>query len=121
MDISVNIEAGQRYVVITNTITYNAVVYAIGDQFIGVAGVTTYTGSGGACEIIQANESGIEVTSFDANHIFPEQLTVQDASTEIIQAMNGTIYPDRLTLMSGGIEVSASRKKQHPQIMDSIN
>lgn len=43
-----NIVDGIQYLVSANTVTYNGVVYGVGEVFTGVLGVTTFTGAGTA-------------------------------------------------------------------------
>jgi len=45
---SSDIVDGIRYLVSVDTVTYNGVVYGVGDVFTGVLGVTAFTGAGTA-------------------------------------------------------------------------
>jgi len=116
MDIVTSIAPGQRYVVINNSITYNAVVYASGSEFIGVSGVTTYTGTGSACEIIEVYAASIEAYVLQ-DPVYPERLLIQDSSLEITQNITDVIFPERLTLYSSGIEYGDYKRPVQPQIV----
>jgi|SRR5665647_938601 len=116
MDIVTAISPGQRYIVINGSITYNAVVYAPGSEFIGVLGAATYTGTGSACEIIEVRAASIEAYVLQ-DPIYPERLLVQDSSIEIIQNITDVIFPERLTLYSSGIEYGDYKRPVQPQIV----
>jgi hypothetical protein len=40
------ISAGSLYRVLTSSITYNSITYNAGDEFVGVNGITSFTGAG---------------------------------------------------------------------------
>lgn len=105
MDIATSIAPGQRYIVWSASITYNSIVRNVGEEFVGVSGVTTYTGSGYASEIIEMQASALEAVTEVGNVIFPEQLAVNAAALEIVQPVNGTIYPEQLTINGAALEV----------------
>jgi len=116
MDIVTSIAPGQRYIVINNSITYNTVVYASGSEFVGLDGVTTYTGSGSACEIIEISAASIAAFVLE-DPVYPERLLVQDSSLEITQNITDVIFPERLTLYSSGIEHGDYKRPVQPQIV----
>lgn len=108
MEIATSIQPSQRYVVWSASITYNSTVYNVGDEFYGVDGVTTYTGSGYASEIIELQSASIETVTEIGDLRFPEQLSFNAASIEIVQPINGTIFPEQLKLHSASIEVGSA-------------
>jgi len=116
MDIAINIAPGQRYIVINDSLTYNAVVQTVGSEFVGMVGVTTYTGTGAACEILQVNASGIEAYLLE-DPAYPERLMVNESFLEIIKNTADVIFPEKLTLFSSSLEYGGYKKAVQPQIV----
>ena len=117
MEIATTIVVGYRYVVWSNSITYNGVTYDIGDEFYGIAGVTTYTGSGYASEIVELNSTAQEIITEPGNIIFPEQLHLKEVALEVTPPVNGTIFPEMLRIYSTALEVG-SEMKEDVKIID---
>ena len=120
MEIAINIIPGQRYTVWSASITYNGTVVNSGGEFVGVDGVTTYTGSGYASEIIQMQSASIEAYVLE-DIVFPEQLTIQSAALEITQSVNGTIYPEQLTIYNASLEVGGVVMQDGAKIIFAMN
>ena len=107
MEIATIIQPGQKYIVWSASITYNAIALNPGDSFYGVAGVTTYTGPGFASEIMELNSTAFEVVNEPCDYYFPEKLNLNAAAVEVVQPQNGTVYPENLRIYSTALEVTA--------------
>ena len=107
MEVATVIQPGQKYIVWSASITYNAITLNPGDSFYGVAGATTYSGFGFASEIIELNSTAFEVVNEPCDDCFPEKLTLNAAAVEVVQPQNGTIYPENLRIYSTALEVAA--------------
>ena len=110
MDIVTSIVPGVIYQVITASITYNTVVYPAGSEFTGVSGVTTFTGTGQAIDIVALFGLTSEMVDNAPNIVFLEQLELYQLTTEMVQNMNGTIYPEQLELYSLSTELGDKKK-----------
>ena len=93
MEVATTIIPGYKYTVWSDQVTYNSVTYNPDDSFYGVDGVTTYTGTGFASEIIELNSTAFEVVNEPCDDCFPEKLTLNAAAVEVVQPQKGTIYP----------------------------
>ena len=120
MEVATVIQPGQKYIVWSASITYNAITLNPGDSFYGVAGVTTYTGAGFASETIEINESALEIVNEPCDSCFPEKLVLNQAALEVIPPQNGTIFPENLRIFSTALEVAAI-KSGGAKIIYSIN
>ena len=120
MEVATIIQPGQKYIVWSASITYNAIALNTGDSFYGVAGVTTYSGTGFASEIIELNSTAFEVVNEPCDDCFPEKLTLNAAAVEVVRPQNGTIYPENLRIYSTALEVAAI-KAGGAKIIYSIN
>ena len=120
MEIATVIQPGQKYIVWSASITYNAIALNPGDSFYGVVGVTTYTGAGFASEIIELNTTAIELVNEPCDSCFPEKLVLNQVSLEVIPPQNGTIFPEQLRIFSTALEV-AFKKSASAQIIYSKN
>ena len=120
MEVATVIQPGQKYIVWSASITYNAIALNPGDSFYGVAGVTTYTGAGFASEIIELNESALEIVNEPCDSCFPEKLVLNQVALEVIPPQNGTIFPERLRIFSAALEVTF-KKSASAQIIYSKN
>ena len=120
MEVANTIIPGYKYIVWGDQVTYNSVTYTPGDAFYGVDGVTTYTGSGFASEIIELNSAAFEVVNEPCDDCFPEKLTLNSAAVEVKQPLNDTIYPENLRIYSTALEVAAI-KSGGAKIIYSIN
>ena len=120
MEVTTVIQPGQKYIVWSASITYNAIAYNVGDSFYGVAGVTTYTGAGFASEIMELNTAAIELVNEPCDSCFPEKLVLNQVTIEIIPPQNGTIFPEQLRIFSTALEV-AFKKSASAQIIYSKN
>lgn len=116
-----NIAPGVIYQVVTNTVTYNGTTYNPGEEFTGVSGITTYTGSGQVIDIIALFDLTTEMVDTAPNIIFPEQLELYDCTTEVVQNMNGTIYPEQLELYSISTELGDKKKSAGVMLVYSKN
>jgi len=106
MEIATTIVTGYLYFVWNNLIVYNGITYNPGDKFYGVAGITTYTGSGYASNIIDLQSASIEAFTEIGDLIFIDKLKLIAASAEMVQPLNGTIFPEQLTIRAASVEVS---------------
>ena len=120
MEVAATIIPGYKYTVWSDQVTYNSVTYNPGDSFYGIAGVTTYTGTGFASEIIELNSTAFEVVNEPCDDCFPEKLALNAAAVEVVQPQNGTIYPENLRIFSTALEVAAV-KTGGAKIIYSIN
>ena len=120
MEVATTIIPSYKYTVWSDQVTYNGVTYNPGDSFYGVDGVTTYTGTGFASEIIELNSTAFEVVNEPCDDCFPEKLTLNAAAVEVVQPQNGTIYPEKLRIYSTALEVAAI-KSGGAKIIYSIN
>lgn len=120
MEVATTIIPGYKYTVWSDQVTYNSFAYTPGDSFYGVEGVTTYTGTGFASEIIELNSTAFEVVNEPCDDCFPEKLTLNAAAVEVVQPQNGTIYPENLRIYSTALEVAAI-KSGGAKIIYSIN
>lgn len=120
MEVATIIQPGQKYIVWSASITYNAITLNQGDSFYGVAGVTTYTGAGFASEIIELNESALEIINEPCDSCFPEKLVLNQVALEVIPPQNGTIFPEQLRIFSTALEVTF-KKSASAQIIYSKN
>ena len=120
MDVATIIQPGQKYIVWSASITYNAIALNPGDSFYGIVGMTTYTGAGFASEIIEFNESSLEIVNEPCDYCFPEKLVLNQVSLEVIPPQNGTIFPEQLRIFSAAIEVTF-KKSASAQIIYSKN
>ena len=120
MEVATVMQPGQKYIVWSASITYNAIVLNPGDSFYGVAGVTTYTGTGFASEIIELNESALEIVNEPCDDCFPEKLALNEVTLEVIPPQNGTIFPEQLLIFSTALEVTF-KKSASAQIIYSKN
>ena len=110
MDYVTSIAPGSIYQVITASITYNAIIYQASDEFTGVSGVTTFTGTGQVIDIVALFGLTSEMVDNAPNIVFPEQLELYQMTTEMVQNMNGTIYPEQLELYSLSTELGDKKK-----------
>ena len=120
MEVATVIQPGQKYIVWSASITYNAIALNPGDSFYGVVGVTTYTGAGFASEIIELNTTAIELVNEPCDSCFPEKLVLNQVALEVIPPQNGTIFPEQLHIFSTALEV-AFKKSASAQIIYSKN
>ena len=120
MEVATTIQPGQKYIVWSASITYNAIALNPGDSFYGVAGVTTYSGTGFASEVIELNSTAFEVVNEPCDDCFPEKLTLNAAAVEVVQPQNGTIFPEQLRIFSTALEVTF-KKSASAQIIYSKN
>ena len=120
MEIATVIQPGQKYIVWSASITYNAIALNPGDSFYGVAGVTTYSGTGFASEVIELNESALEIVNEPCDYCFPERLKINETALEVVQPQNGTIFPEQLRIFSTALEVTF-KKSASAQIIYSKN
>ena len=120
MEVATTIQPGQKYIVWSAPITYNAVAINPGDSFYGVVGVTTYTGTGFASEIIEFNEAVLEIINEPCDDCFPEKLALNEVALEVIPPQNGTIFPEQLRIFSTALEVTF-KKSASAQIIYSKN
>ena len=120
MEVATTIIPSYKYTVWSDQVTYNGVTYNPGDSFYGVDGVTTYTGTGFASEIIELNSTAFEVVNEPCDDCFPEKLTLNAAAVEVVQPQNGTVYPENLRIYSTALEVAAT-KAGRTKIIYSIN
>ena len=120
MEVATTIIPGYKYTVWGGQVTYNGVTYNPGDSFYGLEGVTTYTGSGFASDIIELNSTAFEVVNEPCDDCFPEKLILNEAAVEVVQPQNGTIYPENLRIYSTALEVAAI-KSGRAKIIYSIN
>jgi hypothetical protein len=116
-----SIAPGVLYQVVTNSITYNSTTLNPSDEFIGVLGVTTFTGSGQVIDIIAFYDLTTEMVDNAPDIVFPEQLELYDLTTEMVQNMNGTIYPEQLELYSLSTELGDKKKTAGAMLVYSQN
>lgn len=120
MEVSTVIQPGQLYRVVGDLIDYNGETIYGGNEFYGVAGVTTYSGLGFATEIMELNTTAIELVNEPCDSCFPEKLVLNQVAIEIIPPQNGTIFPEQLRIFSTALEV-AFKKSASAQIIYSKN
>ncbi|HEX4888544.1 MAG TPA: hypothetical protein VFV37_10905 [Luteibaculaceae bacterium] len=100
--------AGTVYLVsgTTGSVTYNAVVYTIGQQFTGVDGVRNYTATGDAfAEPIAAIRSlDLEYDLAPGDKTFNETLAVRSINVEQNLAPNEKTYDQTLAIRSLNVE-----------------
>ena len=106
MEVATVIQPGKKYIVWSASITYNTIALNPGDSFYGAVGVTTYTGAGFASEIIELNESALEIVNEPCDSCFPEKLVLNQVSLEVIPPQNGTIFPEQVRIFSTALEVT---------------
>lgn len=109
------------YKVVSASITYNAVVYNVDDEFTGVTGVATFTGSGLVIDTINLFDLSTELIIPVWDGIYPEQLELYDFGTEVVQNQNGTIYPERLELYNLSTELGYKKKTAGAMLVYSKN